>query len=101
VEIDVSEALNAIIHSQDATIERLTKENAAAWDKCEERRLEGHAWFMELAKAREALTHYENGLQILASTFYKDDQHQDFVRHILASAPSKRAALSPKPESGD
>ncbi|MEC9244618.1 MAG: hypothetical protein VYB05_07600 [Pseudomonadota bacterium] len=32
--------------------------------------------------------HYKNGLQILADTFYKGDQHQDYAKHVLDTAPT-------------
>lgn len=33
--------------------------------------------------------HYRSGLQTLASTFYKEDQHQDYASHILNSVPAR------------
>lgn len=44
-----------------------------------------------LEKRAEKLT---AGLQVLATTFYKDDQHQAYAKHILDAA---RAALEAKP----
>ncbi|MCV0352819.1 MAG: hypothetical protein K5863_22315 [Nitratireductor sp.] len=41
--------------------------------------------------------HYKNGLQILADTFYKDDQHQDYAKHVLATVPIDASSV-PKAE---
>lgn len=38
---------------------------------------------------------YKRGLETLACTFYKDDQYQDYAKHILAAA---RAALQGEPK---
>lgn len=38
---------------------------------------------------------YKRGLETLACTFYKDDQYQDYAKHVLDAA---RAALQGEPE---
>lgn len=38
----------------------------------------------KLAEARKVIERYESGLNTLATTFYKDDQHQDYAKHVLA-----------------
>jgi hypothetical protein len=77
-----------------ATIEWLTrerdwqaKEAATAWDTCEERRLEGHAWFLELTKVREAL-------EKIANNEFAEHEYAD-LRDAMDFA---RAALSAKPD---
>lgn len=37
----------------------------------------------KLAEARKVIERYESGLNTLATTFYKDDQHQDYAKHVL------------------
>lgn len=43
------------------------------------------------SQAEAVRDHYKRGLETLACTFYKEDQHQDYARHILDTA--SRASL--------
>jgi exonuclease VII small subunit len=36
-----------------------------------------------LAEARKVIERYEFGLKTLATTFYKEDQHQEYAKHVL------------------
>ena len=42
-----------------------------------------------LESARKVIEHYESGLKMLATTFYKEDQHQDYAKHVLDTKPTK------------
>ncbi|KRA00276.1 hypothetical protein ASD64_01505 [Mesorhizobium sp. Root157] len=44
----------------------------------------------ELAEARKERDRYRAGLQTLATSFYKEDQHQDYAKHVLASKEASR-----------
>lgn len=37
----------------------------------------------ERDEARKVIERYERGLNTIATTFYKDDQHQDYAKHVL------------------
>jgi regulator of replication initiation timing len=75
--------------------------NAEMYDDWWEKKHGIKTYRRRLREERDALQ-LENdrlryGLQVLATTFYKEDQHQDYAKHVLKRA----AAFRPLPRQED